>query len=540
MTLIAYFSMEFGLHEEFPSYSGGLGVLAGDFMKSAGDLGLPVVGVGLRWAQGYTIQRIGPDGYPVDEWRDHHPDFLADTGARVRVRVSTREVECRVWRVGRYAIAPLYLLEPTDPRDRWITRRLYDTRPDCRIAQEMLLGIGGVRALAALHLPVSLYHFNEGHAVFAGLELIADRMEAGAGFHEAWGAVRERIVFTTHTPVPAGNEVHAAADLIRLGASCDLVAAELREIGGDPFNMTAGGLRLARRANAVSQLHAHTARAMWAHIADAAPIIAITNGVHVGTWQDPRIPPALTEDEALLRVRAAAKGELLAEVEARSGVRLRPDVLTVIFARRAATYKRPGLLMRDPERLGRLLEGHRLQLVFAGKAHPADAEGKSVVAQLVKGIRRWPDSVVFLDNYDLALARLLTRGGDVWLNNPRRPLEASGTSGMKAAMNGVLHLSILDGWWPEGSEHGVTGWAIGDGLDGQDQDGRDLRALYDTLEGEVIPAYADPGRWTRMMRASIEMATTRFSSHRMVRDYFALLYTPLTAPTASRPVPAPA
>jgi starch phosphorylase len=521
---IAYFSMEFGLHEEFPTYSGGLGVLAGDFMKSAGDLGLPVVGVGLRWAQGFTIQRIGPDGYPADEWRDNHPDFLDDTGVRVRVRVAAREVECRVWRVGKYAIAPLYLLEPVDPRDRWITRRLYDTRPDCRIAQEMLLGIGGVRALAALHLPIRLYHFNEGHAVFAGLELIADRMEAGASFHEAWHAARQRIVFTTHTPVPAGNEVHDPADLIRLGASCDLVLAELREIGGDPFNMTAAGLRLARRANAVSQLHGHTARAMWAHVSDRAPIIAITNGVHVGTWQDPRIPPALTTDEALRSVRATLKHELLAEVEARTGVRLRPEVLTVGFARRAATYKRPGLLLRAPERLDRLLHAGRIQLIFAGKAHPADTEGKGVVAHLVKAIRPWADRIVFLENYDIGLARVLTRGCDLWLNNPRRPLEASGTSGMKAAMNGVLNLSILDGWWPEGCEHGVTGWAIGDASDGQDQDLRDLHALYDTLEHEVLPAFGDPARWARMMRASIEMGVTRFSSDRMVRDYFVHLY----------------
>ena len=206
------------------------------------------------------------------------------------MRIGSREVACCVWRVGRYAIAPLFLLEPVDARDRWITRRLYDTRPDCRLAQEMLLGIGGVRALRALHLPVSLYHFNEGHAVFAGIELIADRMEAGATFESAWQAARERIVFTTHTPVPAGNEVHPLADLRRLGASCELVDSEMREIGGDPFNMTVAGLRLARSANAVAQLHGETARAMWAHVDGAAPIIAVTNGVHVGTWQDPRIP----------------------------------------------------------------------------------------------------------------------------------------------------------------------------------------------------------------------------------------------------------
>ncbi|MCI0547570.1 MAG: alpha-glucan family phosphorylase, partial [Candidatus Rokubacteria bacterium] len=448
--LVAYFSMEFGLHAEFPTYSGGLGVLAGDFMKAAGDLGLPVVGIGLRWRQGYTIQHIGPNGHPVDEWHDHRADFLEDMGARVRVRVGVREVECRIWRVGRYRIAPLYLLEPVDPRDAWITRRLYDTGPDCRVAQEMLLGIGGVRALQALHLPVRLYHFNEGHAVFGGLELIADRMEAGRRFEDAWAAVRERVVFTTHTPVPAGNEVHSLAHLQRLGAGCELVASELRRIGGDPFNMTAAGLRLAHRANAVSQLHGQTARGMWSHVEGAAPIIAITNGVHVGTWQDARIPAALGNDESLRAARRAMKDELLAAIEARSRVRLHREALTVGFARRAATYKRANLILRDPERLAPLLKERRVQLVFAGKAHPADTEGKAVVAGLVETIRQWPESIVFLENYDMELGRLLTRGSDVWLNNPRRPLEACGTSGMKAAMNGTLNLSILDGWWPEG------------------------------------------------------------------------------------------
>ena len=522
--LVAYFSMESGLHEEFHSYAGGLGVLAGDFMKSAGDLGLPVVGVGLRWAQGYTVQRIGPDGYPYDEWEQHAAAFLEDTRIRVRIRVGRREVECRVWRVGRYAIAPLFLLEPTDPRDRWITRRLYDTRPDCRIAQEMLLGIGGVRALQALHRPVGLYHFNEGHAVFAGIELIADRMEAGMDFDEAWRAARGSIVFTTHTPVPAGNEVHTIADLLRLGAGCELVAAELKDLGGDPFNMTVAGLRLSRLANAVSDLHGHTARAMWAHVPDAAPIIAITNGVHVGTWQDPRIPRALDSDAALLAARREQKAELLAAVEARTGARLDPNALTVGFARRAATYKRPDLLLRDPERLAPLLKDRRVQLIFSGKAHPDDQAGKAVIALLIETIRQWPESIVYLENYDMGLARLLTRGCDVWLNTPRRPLEASGTSGIKAAMNGVLNLSVLDGWWPEGCEPGVTGWAIGDGTEGPDQDERDLESLYDTLEENVLPAFTDQLRWTSMMRASIRMAQERFSSDRMVKEYFARLY----------------
>ncbi len=523
--MVAYFSMEYGLHEEFPSYAGGLGVLAGDFMKSAGDLGLPVVGLGLRWAQGYTAQRIGPDGYPFDEWHDHHPDVLADTGVRVRVRIGNREVACHVWRVSRYAIAPLFLLEPVDPRDRWITRRLYDTRPDARIAQEMLLGIGGVRALQALHLPVGLHHFNEGHAVFAGIELIAGRMERGASFEEAWRAARESIVFTTHTPVPAGNEVHALADLRRLGANCELVDSELREIGGDPFNMTVAGLRLARAANAVSQLHAQTARAMWAHVEGAAPIIGVTNGVHVGTWQDPRIATAVAGgDEGLRQARRALKQEMLAGVAARTGVALDPDALTIGFARRAATYKRPDLVLRDPARLAPMLKDRRMQLVFSGKAHPADHAGKAVIALLIETIRQWPDNIVYLENYDMGLGRLLTRGCDVWLNTPRRPLEASGTSGMKAAMNGVLNLSVLDGWWPEGCAPGVNGWAIGDEREGPDQDERDLAALYQTLEHEVLPAFADPARWTRMMRASIRMAVDQFSSDRMVKEYFSRLY----------------
>ena len=362
--LVAYFSMEYALHEEFHSYAGGLGVLAGDFMKSAGELGLPVVGVGLRWAQGYTVQRIGSDGAPYDEWENHPADFLRDTGVHVRVRVGRREVACRVWRVARYAIAPLFLLEPTDPRDQWITRRLYDTEPDSRMAQEMLLGIGGVRALRALRLPVTIYHFNEGHAVFAGIELIADRMERGMDFHEAWRAARQTIVFTTHTPVPAGNEVYALADLLRLGAGCELVAADLRELGGDPFSMTVAGLRLARKANAVAQLHGRTARAMWGHVEGGAPIIAITNGVHPGTWQDPRIPAALASDDALRAARRELKRELCAAVEARAGTRLDPTAPIIGFARLAATYKRPDLLLRAPDRLTALIKTHRLQVIF--------------------------------------------------------------------------------------------------------------------------------------------------------------------------------
>jgi starch phosphorylase len=524
-TPVAYFCMEFGLSEDFPIYAGGLGILAGDFIKSAHDLGLPVIGVGLRWARGYSRQRIGEDGLPVAEFPTYRADFLEDTGVRVRVRVETREVEARVWRTERWGNAPLLLLEPVATRDAWITNRLYDPTFDCRVAQEILLGVGGVRALRKLGIDVDAYHFNEGHAAFAGIELIAERMAAGASFVEAWAAVREQIVFTTHTPVAAGNEVHALSELRRLGACCELVDWEMRQIGGDPFNMTVAGLRLSRRANAVSELHAEVSRAMWLDVEHASEIIPITNGVHAPTWQDERIRTGHTAPDALWARHQTLKGDLLDLVTTRCGVRLDPGVLTVGFARRAATYKRSNLVFYDPDRIGALLDGRKLQLVFAGKAHPDDEMGRQIIGELVAMAKRFPEAVVFVPDYDMALGRALTRGADVWLNNPIRPLEACGTSGMKAAMNGALNCSILDGWWPEACEHGVNGWAIGDASSGvPEQDARDAAALYAVLENEVIPAYDDRERWVGMMQASIAMASERFSSDRMCRDYFEKLY----------------
>src|SRR5262245_8429829 len=521
---VAYFCMEFGLHESFPIYAGGLGILAGDFMKSAHDLALPVVGVGLRYAFGYSRQRIGDDGLPIDEFPPCPTTGLTDTGVRVRVRIAAHEVEARVWRTEAWGNAPLFLLEPVHPTDQWITRRLYDPTLDCRVAQEMLLGIGGVRALRKLGIDVEVYHFNEGHAVFAGVELIAERMQAGASFEAARAAVRPEIVFTTHTPVPAGNEVHSLAELRRLGACCELVDGEMRQLGGDPFNMTVAGLRLARRASAVSVLHRDVASEMWRHVDQAAPILAITNGVHVPTWQDKRVAAAASPEE-LLAVHRTLKSELLDGIAARTGVRLRPDALTVGFARRAAGYKRSDLIFRDPAHIEPLLHAGRLQLLYAGKAHPDDGIGKQIVGALVAMARRYPEAVVFVPDYDMALGRLLTRGADVWLNNPVRPQEACGTSGMKAALNGVLSLSILDGWWAEACDHGRNGWAIGDSSCGApDQDARDLAALVDVLTGQVLPTFDDPPRWLAMMQASIATATERFSSDRMLRDYFASLY----------------
>jgi starch phosphorylase len=529
--ITAYFCMEFGLHEEFPIYAGGLGVLAGDFLKSAGDLRLPVVGVGLAWSKGYHVQRIGPDGSPREEYPTNTPDFMQDTRARFIIRIAREEVPCRVLRMDRYGAVPLYFIDPVKPEHQWITYRLYDTVPDVRIAQEILLGIGGVRALHALGLDIGTYHFNEGHAVFAGVELIAGLMSNGLSFREAHTEVRQKIVFTTHTPVRAGNEEHTLADLRRMGACCELVDAEMATLGGDPFNMTVAGLRLARLANAVSQLHGETARSMWAHVTDAAPIIAITNGVHAPTWQDARIRQAMPNPADVRRAHAQLKTDLLRFVEERTGAQLAPDALTIGVARRVALYKRNDLILRDPDRITPLLHAGRLQILFSGKSHPADKLGKAIIRNLVLLARAYPNRVVFLENYDLGVARRLVRGCDIWLNNPTRPLEASGTSGMKAALNGILNLSILDGWWPEGCRHGETGWQIGSGQGTLQEseiptlDKQDLNALYDTLEREVLPTYErDPERWNRMMVASIEMAQASFTSDRMARDYFEKMY----------------
>jgi starch phosphorylase len=406
--------------------------------------------------------------------------------------------------------------------DRWITSRLYEAGSDVRIAQEILLGIGGVRALHWLGLPIDTYHFNEGHAVFAGIELIASRMAEGMTFPDAWADTRRRIVFTTHTPVKAGNEEHPVKDLRRMGACLELSGAEMRAIGGDPFNMTIAGLKLAHRANAVSELHADTARAMWRHVPEAAPIIGITNGVHGPSWQDPTIRAAADDPERLWSAHLALKRTLGDAVRERTGATLDPQALWLGLARRAAAYKRNDLILRDEARLERLLGSGRVALLFSGKAHPEDGGGRAIVTRLARAAQRHPGRIVFVENYDIGVARLLTRGCDVWLNNPIRPLEASGTSGMKAALNGLPNLSVLDGWWAEGCRAGENGWAVGDERAGDDDE--DAAALYDAIEREVLPAWSDAARWRKMMRASIAVAEERFTSDRMVREYFERLY----------------
>lgn len=534
---IAYFCMEYGLDPALPIYAGGLGILAGDYMKSCGDLRAPVVGIGLFWDRGYTRQLVNARGGVSDHYPKTPRDALRHVDAKFGVVIRGKKVPLRAWTLDRYLTSTLYLIEPVRDNDRWITERLYGGDDEDRLAQEIVLGVGGVRLLAALGLKPDVYHFNEGHAVFAGLELLRAQTFGGTTLASRIGKLRDHIVFTTHTPVPAGNEVHSLENMKKVGADCGFGQAALEEIGGNPFSMTVAGLRLARLANGVAELHGDTARAMWTGVKRAAPIIAVTNGVHAPTWQDARVRAALApgkarakQDAELWDAHQRMKCELSSVVQQRTGVELPPNRLVIGFARRAAAYKRADLILGDERHLKKLFD-RGVHIVYSGKAHPRDLAGKAVVGRILQAAKQYPKNVVFLPNYDMYLGALLTRGADIWLNNPRRPLEASGTSGMKAAMNGVPNLSILDGWWPEGCEHGVTGWKIGNGEsdavdleDTTEADNRDRRRLYEVLEKEVLPAYRDRSRWVNIMRASIEMSQWRFSSDRMVEDYMVRVY----------------
>ena len=525
---VAYFCMEFGLDPDFHIYSGGLGILAGDILKTAYDGGYPIIGVGILWRQGYLHQHIDGQGRLYDCFRRNQYDFLEDTGVRVSVRIRGRQVKCKVWKCTAFNNSALFLLDADLPEnaDRALTNQLYGGFGEERVAQEMILGIGGVRALRALKQDVDIYHFNDCHPLFAGLELLRERMDGESfSFEEARSQVRNQIVFTTHTPVPAGNESHSHELLQYMGAYNGLSYGQMLELGGTPFNMAAAGLRLARNANAVSQLHGKTARNMWKGVIDAAPITAVTNGVHTPTWQDSRIAKACETKTGLWEAHQEAKRELISEIERLSGKKLHEEVLLIGFGRRVTGYKRHTLIFRSDKIIGPLLTGRKLQIVFTGKAHPQDLMGKEVIGELTKVCEQYSDSVIFLPNYDIQLGKLLTRGCDIWLNNPVRPLEASGTSGMKAAMNGVLNVSVLDGWWAEACRHGSNGWQFGSGYQGPDADEVDSAALYKVLRKEVLPTYYKNRRkWLRMMSSSIKMAVERFSGERMVNEYYEVLY----------------
>jgi starch phosphorylase len=571
---VAYFSCEFGLDESLPIYSGGLGVLAGDHLKSASDLGVPLVGIGLFYREGYFRQQLDATDWQIERYPENDPsrlplqleqvnvvvDLAGAAGARVPVRV-------QVWRaqVGR---VPLYLLDTdVDGNPDWaraITDQLYGGDREHRLRQELVLGIGGVRVLRGLGLDPTVFHLNEGHSAFLQLERLRELVEDGNLPRDtALQRLRASTVFTTHTPVPAGNEVFDAelveSNLAPLVARCGYSWEEFAALGrvqadDRGFGLTPFALRTSSHANGVSALHGEVSREMWRNLwpdraADDVPIGSVTNGVHARTWIDEGLDELLGSEEdmgtpdfarayqldgnVLWSAHRAAKQELLRIMHSRGfGKAFDPEALTIGFARRFATYKRADLIFSDPDRLGRLLADTErpLQIVLAGKAHPADEGGKALIRKVVEFTRdpRANNRVVFLSDYEMTLARFLVQGVDVWLNTPRRPLEASGTSGMKAALNGVVNCSILDGWWVEAYSP-ETGFAIGgDWIASSDteQDAADAAALLDVIEQQVIPAYYDRSAWLDLMRNSIARLGARFTTNRMLVEYVVSLYLP--------------
>ena len=529
---VAYFCMEYGIDQRFKAYAGGLGILAGDYLKGAHDHQYPIIGIGIRWKQGYTEQKIDASGNAYDSYHNYKYDFLEDTGITVTVDIRKVKVNCKVWMLTQFGNADLYLLDTDIPdnHDSWITGQLYGWFGEERIAQEIVLGIGGIKAIRALGLPIDIYHFNEGHALFAGFELLREKMEdEGLTFEKAVEVVKKEVVFTTHTPIVQGNESHPIDKIIYMGANLNLTRAQLTFLGGgDPFNMTIGALRLSKIANGVAQLHGETSNKMWAEVDKRAEILAITNAIHLPTWVDNAMIRAAEDGSDLWEPHLQNKRALIDFIEAKNGVRLDEEKLIIGFSRRAAPYKRSDFIFSDLSIVEPLLLEKKFQIVFSGKAHPLDDVGKLIVKNLVAMSRKYPKAVVFLENYDMSIGRMLTRGSDIWLNNPRRPLEASGTSGMKAALNGVLNLSILDGWWPEACVNGVTGWQFGDGFEHEEeeiQDAHDLKALYKVLLEEVIPTYYEnKSAWMDMMRESILQTKEPFAVKRMLEEYYELLY----------------
>ncbi|MDX2227238.1 MAG: alpha-glucan family phosphorylase [Verrucomicrobiae bacterium] len=601
---VAYFSAEFGIHEALPIYSGGLGILAGDHCKAASDLGLPFVAVGLLYRVGYFRQRINKDGWQESEsvvWNFHElpiTEVRDDKGNHIKVSVDLpgRKVTIQVWqaRVGNISIMLLDTDVPENrEEDRKITYQLYGGDHDMRIKQEIVLGIGGTRALEALGHKPSVYHMNEGHAAFLGLERIRMMVEkSGLTFSEALQVVAASGLFTTHTPVAAGNDAFAA-DLMRtyfvdfakqLGISFEELLKYGRPWHGsdtEPFSMTILGLRLSRQCNGVSALHGDVSRGMWQTVwpgvpKNEIPITSITNGVHTQTWMSPEFRHLLEkylgpswEDNIekpqtwapvadipaleLWSLHQARKLKLIERVRFRvQRQRLReeaspeyisaaqqilsPDVLTIGFARRFATYKRANLLLKNLERLKTIMNNAQrpVQFVFAGKAHPADEPGKRFLQQIYKAADdpSFRNKLIFVEDYDIDLARYLISGVDVWLNNPIRPLEASGTSGQKGPINGGLNLSILDGWWCEGY-NGKNGWAINPGVYSSNpatQDEFDAVSLYTLLEQEVVPRYYErdangiPQKWVTLMKESMMSIAPQFSTFRMVQEYTGRLY----------------
>jgi starch phosphorylase len=547
--------MEIAIQPQMPTYSGGLGVLAGDTLRSAADLGVSLAAFTLLHRKGYFQQHLDPAGMQTEEVQPWNPaDFCTEEPARVTVSIEGRVVTLRAWRYdlkGSFGhVVPIYLLdtdlEGNSGWDRGLTDHLYGGDTNYRLQQEIVLGMGGVRMAHALGLHVNVYHMNEGHAALLTLALLESQLGGGpegAATETDIEAVRRKCVFTTHTPVQAGHDRFSTEQAIRiLGAGRTARLEKLECFRDGLLNMTLLALRFSRYANGVAMQHGKVSRAMFPEFA----IGSITNGVHAPTWigdpvqrmLDEHIPEwrrdnlylrnAIDVPEAeMLAAHARAKEELLAEVGSRTGLVLNPKVLTLGFARRAATYKRATLMFIDPERLKKIAaKAGGLQILYAGKAHPQDEPGKALIQQVVAEAAKLSNNdlrIVYLENYAWQLGAQLTAGVDVWVNTPRRPYEASGTSGMKAAMNGVPSLSILDGWWIEGCIEGVTGWAIEDGANDEEE----AQSLYAKLETAVVPLYLDAReKWAHLMRTTLAFNGSYFNTNRMVKQYVRNAYYP--------------
>jgi len=603
---VAYFSFEYGLHESLMVYAGGLGVLSGDHLKESSDLGIPLVGVGFLYTYGYFSQKITEDGWQearnVQIVYDDLPLVALYDEKHEPIKISIdlpgRRVFARLYElnVGRVTLVLMQTNIPeNNPNDRQLTDRLYISDPELRISQEMLLGIGGLRALQALGHNPTVYHMNEGHSAFLTLERVRQLMQQGLTYEEAVDVVQRSSIFTTHTPVPAGNDEfpiwlmdkYFANFWPQLGMNREQfmgIANIKQDWGGEAFSMPKLALKLSDYRNGVSKIHGQVSRQMWHELwpdkpVDEVPISYITNGVHTGTWLARRLALLysrylgsdwkehiddeemwqrvdLIPDEDVWRIRQHLKRKLVAYMVSRarnewqtgsvhpvqtvaSGVLLDPYALTIGFARRFATYKRANLVFTDVDRLLRIVTNpdKPVQIIFAGKAHPADEPAKRLIQEVYMHVKdsRFGGRLVFLDDYDMDMARYLVQGVDVWLNTPRRPREASGTSGEKAALNGTLNFSVLDGWWAEGY-NGQNGWAIGDTVISDDQDAQDkadAESLYNTLEYEIVPLFytkrsADglPGDWIGRIKESIKTLSPRFSTTRMVKQYMNELYLP--------------
>jgi starch phosphorylase len=596
---VAYLSAEYGLHVSLPVYAGGLGILAGDFLKECSDLGIPVVGVGLIYSDGYVWQQIREDGWQedvektLDRTYDPISPVLDGEGKQLLVQVPLFDPPVYVvaWKVA-VGRVPLYLLdtdiEANQPWDRAIAHRLYASNPEQRLRQEIVLGMGGMRVLESLGIQPAALHLNEGHPALAVLERVRVRVQEGMSFEQATQQVRGSSIFTTHTPVAAGTDVYPfqlmekyfASYFQRLGTDRDtfLQLGINPQDAGAGFNMTVFALRMAQFSNAVSQRHGEVARKMWAGLwpdrkEEEVPIASITNGVHLAAWIEPlRLQPLLNRtlgstwrteqdrpetwdavdkipDNELWHLHQDLKVALITQIDERVrerwqkdrvaaanvvalGALLDPEVLTLGFARRFTAYKRPDLILSDLERLKRLLTDpwHPVQIIFAGKAHPADIEGKRLIQKVFR-LAQDPEfggRIAFVENYDQQLAEYMVHGVDVWLNNPVPPLEASGTSGMKASVNGIPNLSILDGWWIEGY-NGSNGWAFGDQIQG-DRTHADAEALYRLLEEEIIPLFYQrsddgvPHGFVQVMKAAVKSVSPRFSARRMAKEYASRFY----------------